>query len=496
MFQFSFLEILLYLVFILALLICKPLVQMLLMKMKYGKKMYMIYYPFFGRGIHYKNQIKRYNDIMHFEKMISQENPEVEIIVNNSFMGLTQIFIKPDHIKQILQNQDLYRKARKVFLFGEKMFYKGLVFQEGEDWKLARNVLSKSFEFEQLRARIPLIKKLCEEKFQQVQEKEAIDIINISGNIVGEVITQSFFSQSFKNINGQTFLSELVNVLISIISQYRVAPYRCSTRALIFGEQEFPNWTLSKVEIQLLARLQNIKDILKISIQERQKMQNKPADFLTAYIDTIQQNPKLTEEHAIQQYILLIFAGIDTTSNLFGACCYALSVHPEWQIKLREEIKKQYQTYEQLNSENINMSNLITNFINECMRMYTPVPYLIEREVIKDHKVGDYFLKKNSQVQLCVLANNYDVNKFPNPFNFNPNRWNTQNIDPFLFIPFSTGKRNCIGQHMALMEIKCLLIYLLMNFEVNLEGENHVWTQKFVYTIQNEKFISLKRLAK
>lgn len=37
-------------------------------------------------------------------------------------------------------------------------------------------------------------------------------------------------------------------------------------------------------------------------------MQNKPADFLTAYINTIcinriynlEQNPKLTEEHAIQ----------------------------------------------------------------------------------------------------------------------------------------------------------------------------------------------------
>jgi len=27
---------------------------------------------------------------------------------------------------------------------------------------------------------------------------------------------------------------------------------------------------------------------------------------------------------------MLIFAGIDTTSNLFGACCYALSIHPEW----------------------------------------------------------------------------------------------------------------------------------------------------------------------
>jgi cytochrome P450 len=66
-------------------------------------------------------------------------------------------------------------------------------------------------------------------------------------------------------------------------------------------------------------------------------MKNRPDDFLTAYINTIgniyliiESNPKLTEEHAIQQYIMLIFAGVDTTSNLFGACCYALAIHPEW----------------------------------------------------------------------------------------------------------------------------------------------------------------------
>ncbi|CAD8189333.1 unnamed protein product [Paramecium pentaurelia] len=496
MFQFSFLEIILYLVVILALLILKPLFQILLMKIKYGKKMYMIYFPLLGRGRQFQNQIQKYNDLYHFEKMIPQENPEVEMIVSNSFMGLTHVFLKPDHIKFILQNQDLYKKATKVFLFGDKMFYKGLVFQEGDEWKLARNVLSKSFEFDQLRARIPLIKRLCEEKFQSVQENEPINIINISGNIVGEVITQSFFSQSFKDLNGKTFLSELVNVLVSIISQYREAPYRCISRAFIFGESDYPDWTLSSVEKQLLARLQNIKEILRVSIKERQQMQNKPADFLTAYINTIQQNPNLTEEHAIQQYIMLIFAGIDTTSHLFGACCYALSIHPEWQKKLREEIQKQYGTYEQLNNENINISSFITNFINECMRMYTPVPYFVEREVKQDHKVGEYFLKKNSQVQLCILPNNYDVKNFSDPFKFNPDRWNKQIIDPFIFLPFSTGKRNCIGQHMALMEVKCLLIYLLMNFEVSLSGEKQVWSMKFVYTIQDDKFIQLKRIAK
>lgn len=81
------------------------------------------------------------------------------------------------------------------------------------------------------------------------------------------------------------------------------------------------------------------------------------------------------------------------------------------------------------------------------MRMYTPVPYFIEREVAVDHKIGDYFLKKDSEISLCLFPNNYDKKNYAEPFKFNPERWNTEeaNNDPFLFLPFSMGKRNCIG---------------------------------------------------
>lgn len=33
------------------------------------------------------------------------------------------------------------------------------------------------------------------------------------------------------------------------------------------------------------------------------------------------------------------------------------------------------------------------------------------------------------------------------------------------------------------MEIKCLLVYLIMNYEINLAYEPIVWSFKFVYTI-------------
>ena len=80
------------------------------------------------------------------------------------------------------------------------------------------------------------------------------------------------------------------------------------------------------------------------------------------------------------------------------------------------------------------------------MRMYSPVPYFIEREVVKEHKIGDIFLPKDAEISLCLLPNNYDSKNYSDPFVFNPDRWaKSSNVDQFLFVPFSIGKRNCIG---------------------------------------------------
>ncbi len=66
------------------------------------------------------------------------------------------------------------------------------------------------------------------------------------------------------------------------------------------------------------------------------------------------------------------------------------------------------------------------------------------------------------------VANN--PKHYPKPEEFKPERWLEQNPerDPFSFIPYNCGPRNCIGLHMAIIEIKIALAYIVNNFQVKL----------------------------
>lgn len=89
----------------------------------------------------------------------------------------------------------------------------------------------------------------------------------------------------------------------------------------------------------------------------------------------------------------------------------------------------------------------------------------------------------NVTIQPWMLHHNPRV--WPDVERFDPERWfasfclislahsevtrtaeNSQGRDPYAFVPFSAGPRNCIGQKFAMEEMKVLLCKLLRHFDI------------------------------
>lgn len=59
-----------------------------------------------------------------------------------------------------------------------------------------------------------------------------------------------------------------------------------------------------------------------------------------------------------------------------------------------------------------------------------------------------------------------DENLFQDPLRFHPERFESSALDPFAFIAWSFGPRDCIGKKFSLLEIKNVLVMILRNFQL------------------------------
>jgi cytochrome P450 len=57
-----------------------------------------------------------------------------------------------------------------------------------------------------------------------------------------------------------------------------------------------------------------------------------------------------------------------------------------------------------------------------------------------------------------------DPEVFINPTEFNPDRWSSPTINNYSYLVFSGGPRACIGEQLAMLEIKLIIIKFVRKF--------------------------------
>ena len=63
------------------------------------------------------------------------------------------------------------------------------------------------------------------------------------------------------------------------------------------------------------------------------------------------------------------------------------------------------------------------------------------------------------------------------PLKYNPERFSpeeTAKMDPYQFIPFSAGSRNCIGQHFAMNEMKLAVAQVVKQFKLETDPKKPI----------------------
>lgn len=110
--------------------------------------------------------------------------------------------------------------------------------------------------------------------------------------------------------------------------------------------------------------------------------------------------------------------------------------------------------------------------IHESLRLYPPVS-VVSREALKDMRFGNIFVPKGVNVWTNVLSLHTDPEIWgPDAYNFNPERFSNGITGacelPHLYMPFGVGPRICLGQNLAMVELKILISLIISKFSFTL----------------------------
>lgn len=87
----------------------------------------------------------------------------------------------------------------------------------------------------------------------------------------------------------------------------------------------------------------------------------------------------------------------------------------------------------------------------------------------ENHDEPPLILEPGTVIMIPIAGLQRDPKNFENPDKFDPERFSPENrtkIDPYTYLPFGVGPRNCIGNRFALMEVKALISKILCHFEI------------------------------
>ncbi|XP_008933839.1 PREDICTED: cytochrome P450 3A9-like [Merops nubicus] len=425
--------------------------------------------PFLGTFLGYRH------GVLNFDQMCFEKYGKIWGIYDGRQPVMA--VLDPVLIKNILVKEcySIFTNRRNFRLNG--LLESALNVAEDEQWKRIRTVLSPTFTSGKLKEMLPTINHYGEKLVKNIEKKVADDefvaVKDIFGAYSMDVVTSTSFSVNIDSMSNPSdpFVTNIKKFLqFSFLSPVFVF--------LVLFPFIIP--VLEKMNVTLLPSevMEFFKSVFIKMKKEREKESSTDrVDFLQLLIDSQNSHNSsksaeadsykaLSDEEILAQALIFVFAGYETTSSTLSYISYNLATHPDVQQRLQDEIDANLPNKATPTYSTITQMEYLDMVVSESLRLF-PAGGRIERVCKKTVEINGVTIPKGTVVVIPAYVLHRDPGYWPEPEEFRPERFSKENkeaIDPYTFLPFGAGPRNCIGMRFALLIVKVAVVVLLQNF--------------------------------
>uniref|UniRef100_A0AAY4DQP6 Cytochrome P450 n=1 Tax=Denticeps clupeoides TaxID=299321 RepID=A0AAY4DQP6_9TELE len=386
------------------------------------------------------HQVNKHAPFKTFMEWSKQYGPVITV-----YMGLQRVVVLVgfETVKEALvdQAEDFSGRAPVPFVYKATRGY-GIVISNGERWRqMRRFTLTTLRDFGMGRKKM--------ESWIQEESKHLVDLLRENkspfdpsfflSRAVSNVICALVFGQRFsykdaqllsllQTINGSvTFLSSpsgqvrTVTHLLGIIliaEQYTLTVYLCSGIKCAYGPKNLPS-------------------------------------------------TEFHHDNLASSVLDLFLGGTETTSSTLRYTLMMLIKYPHIQDKMQKEIDDVIGQTRSPTMEDRKSLPFTNAVIHEAQRFLDITPISVPHYSTSDIIFKGYIIPKGTVILPLLHSVLRSEDHWDSPWTFNPNHFldKNGNFNPNpAFIPFSSGKRACVGEPLARMELFLFVVTLLQHF--------------------------------
>ncbi|TGJ84279.1 hypothetical protein E0Z10_g4495 [Xylaria hypoxylon] len=392
-------------------------------------------------------------------------------------------FIRPEAWK------DIYGHGHAEFpkhFPGLKLDTKKIVFSGSKDHFRYRRAMLPAFSDKALRLQEPLIRVYIDLLIKRLREKseldEPVNMVRWYNFTTFDLIADLAYGTPLQGLaqgKSNAWLDNIANIikLLPIMAFGSVFPLGGTAMQFLAGPQirnaEKKHYTFASK--MTMDRIYN-------------KKQPDRGDFMDFMMRSRGQEHEMKDDELASNADLIMLAGSETTATLLSGVTYWLLKTPHALKKATEEVRATFKSDDEITFDDTRAKlTYMMACLQEALRIFPPLPLGMLRIVPEGPpvQIAGVTIPGKTQVSVPQLAAFHSERNYYRPSEFHPERWlaeaTTDPKSPFfndrreIHKPFSVGRRDCIGQNLAMHEMRSILAKVLWNFDLKLDESSKNW---------------------